>query len=977
MIACLAVSGSVVAGSAVRARAALPSSWARHAWVRDSKSVPILPRGTRALRAVAPTTAVHGDVVLKPRDPAALESFDTSVSTPGSSMFRHYLAPDTFAAAFGPSPTTIASVRAWLSGRGLDVGPTSGDGLIVPISGTAAQIDHAFDVGLEQYRLPSGRVVRVPDAQPLVPGALAGALDGVTGLDDLNRPEPQLVRPKDSASVPSTTAPTPATTASGAGSVPRASGPSPTAGCSNTIQSNPGSANALTVDQLASAYSFSSIYSGNEASGVTVGIYELEPFLPSDINAFKNCYGSAITASVSSVSVDHANPNAGSGAGEAALDVEMVIGMAPGVNARVYVGPNGGSGPLDTYIAMVDSGSPPAVISTSWGQCEAQLPPAYLQAESSIFQQAVAQGQTVVAAAGDEGSEDCYLFPSSNDTRLEVDDPAGQPWVTGVGGTTINALGPPPGESAWNLGLFSGTGGGGNSTTWTMPAWQLGPGVQSAYTKAQDTFTGAQPCPTSSGAGTLSCREVPDVAADADPRTGLAIFCSCASGGWAKIGGTSMAAPLWGALAALADQGQSSPVGFVNPTLYQAQCGGSPVFNDVTVGNNQPAASLPSNPPRVPAGPYYPATSGYDLASGLGTPIASALVGRLRSAPSSLCPVVTGISASSGPAAGGTTVTVSGSNLSGVSEVDFGNGNPATIRSVTSSSVTVSSPVSPTRGWATSTVIVKTGNDALGFDGSMPFTYLGPRGYWTVASDGGIFSFGQMGFYGSMGGRSLNQPVVSMASTPSSKGYWLVASDGGIFAFGDAGFHGSTGNIKLNKPIVGMASTPDGNGYWLVASDGGVFAYGDAGFHGSTGNIRLNKPIVGMASTPDGNGYWLVTSDGGIFSFGDAAFHGSMGAIALTRPVVGMASTPDGNGYWLVASDGGIFSFGDAAFHGSTGAIRLTKPVVGMAATPDGNGYWLVASDGGIFAFGGTYGGFYGSTGNIRLTKPMVGIGAH
>ena len=88
-----------------------------------------------------------------------------------------------------------------------------------------------------------------------------------------------------------------------------------------------------------------------------------------------------------------------------------------------------------------------------------------------MFQQAVAQGQTVVAAAGDEGSEDCYAFPSSTDARLQVDDPASQPWVTGVGGTTLDALGPPPTESVWNSGLFTGTGGGGISATWTMPAW--------------------------------------------------------------------------------------------------------------------------------------------------------------------------------------------------------------------------------------------------------------------------------------------------------------------------------------------------------------------------------------------------------------------------------------------------------------------------------------------------------------------------
>ena len=83
-----------------------------------------------------------------------------------------------------------------------------------------------------------------------------------------------------------------------------------------------------------------------------------------------------------------------------------------------------------------------------------------------------------------------------------------------------------------------------------------------------------------------------------------------------------------------------------------------------------------------------------------------------------------------------------------------------------------------------------------------------------------------------------------MAATPDQKGYWMVASDGGVFSFGDAHFYGSTGDITLNKPIVCMTATPDGKGYWLVASDGGVFAFGDAVFHGSTGNLILVKPIV-------------------------------------------------------------------------------------------------------------------------------------
>ena len=104
----------------------------------------------------------------------------------------------------------------------------------------------------------------------------------------------------------------------------------------------------------------------------------------------------------------------------------------------------------------------------------------------------------------------------------------------------------------------------------------------------------------------------------------------------------------------------------------------------------------------------------------------------------------------------------------------------------------------------------------------------------------------------------LNRPVVGMAAGPAGHGYWLVASDGGIFSFGSASFHGSTGAMHLNRPIVGMAATPGRKGYWLVASDGGIFSFGNAGFHGSTGAIHLNSPIVGMAATPSGHGYWLV-----------------------------------------------------------------------------------------------------------------------
>jgi len=173
------------------------------------------------------------------------------------------------------------------------------------------------------------------------------------------------------------------------------------------------------------------------------------------------------------------------------------------------------------------------------------------------------------------------------------------------------------------------------------------------------------------------------------------------------------------------------------------------------------------------------------------------------------------------------------------------------------------------------------------------------NGYWVLelglSGLGSVEGFGDAAVYGdevmaAAGGAGHVGMPVALVSTADGAGYWIVDSDGGVFTFGDAAFRGSMGGVRLVAPVVGMAATPGGGGYWLVAADGGVFAFGDAAFSGSMGGTPLVAAVVGMAADPNGRGYWLAAADGGVFAFG-APFLGSMGGHPLNRPVFAVSAS--------------------------------------------------------------------------------------
>ena len=211
-------------------------------------------------------------------------------------------------------------------------------------------------------------------------------------------------------------------------------------------------------------------------------------------------------------------------------------------------------------------------------------------------------------------------------------------------------------------------------------------------------------------------------------------------------------------------------------------------------------------------------------------------------------------------------------------------------------------------------------------------------GYWLATRTGKIEHYGSAPAFPGATVKPANR-ITTLAPTASGAGAWMAGLDGGIMTFGDAGFFGSMGGKRLNQPVVGMTPTPTGGGYWLVASDGGIFSFGDARFFGSMGGTPLVAPVVGMAATPSGGGYWMVAADGGIFSFGDAGFFGSMGGTRLNSPVRGMLARAGSPAPIIGPAHGGPPGTpGTPAPPGTPGAPPGTVPTDTRVATLVGAG---------------------------------------
>lgn len=475
-----------------------------------------IPAGAVVLGAAPADETVEVSVILRRRAPLPpLE--------PGKTISR-----EEFARLYGAGAADIDRVREFAESEGLRVVSSDAARRTMVLSGTANQMQQAFNVNLVRVS-HMGRMFRGRSGPVHIPAPLEGVIEAVHGLD--NRPQAR----------------------------PRLRHRSPARAVAHVA----GDASYTPV-QVAQLYNFPTSVTG---AGQTIAIIELGGgYSAGDLSNYFSGLGLNPAPKVTAVGVDGAsNQPTGDPSGpdgEVLLDIEVAGAVAPGAAIAVYFAPNSDQGFLDAITTAIhDTANAPSVVSISWGGPESTWTQQSLTSFDQAFQDAATLGVTVCVAAGDGGSTD-----GQSDGQQHVDFPASSPHALACGGTRLVSSGASiQSEAVWNDGAGQGATGGGVSEIFPLPSFQANAGVPVSVNPSQ--FAG---------------RGVPDVAGDADPATGYQVL---VDGQSIVVGGTSAVAPLWAALIALLNQSFGKPAGYLNPAIY-ALPASSGAFNDITSGNN-------------------------------------------------------------------------------------------------------------------------------------------------------------------------------------------------------------------------------------------------------------------------------------------------------------------------------------------------------------------------------------------------------
>ncbi len=601
------------------------------------------------------------EVALAPRNASGMQRALKAIYTKHSGSYHRWLAKGQFDANYAPTRAVQSAVKAYLRSEGLKV-DRSASPFLVRATASSGRIEAAFHTTLSTYRDKKGVSYFANSTAVRMPAALASHVQGVIGLTNTVREHSMITRPKNVTH--------PAGTPSGS---PSCEAPYPTtAQLYNAVNNGVGfpfgfgggpGCNGMTPQQTNSIYNAPHVGPSGKGAGVNIAVFELSAYQHSDIDTWAHqFYGSSYTPPLVDVNVDGGpiNPvcpagdtcppsfNGYAGDIEVDADIEMQLTIAPDVNHLiVYNAPNDYTGQteLDEYTAIANQNIASS-ISSSWSVCENDVTAGYAQAENTVFEQMALQGQSMFGAEGDTGAFSCIR--SDGTTIVNVLDPPSQPWVTSVGGTSLESANPganshpsyPTGvETVWNVdnlcnasaneggfpGFFwcaeTGAGGGGASQYWGRPFYQTGLGVATRGNGTTQCSLAATGTP---------CREDPDVSANADEYTPYAEYCTgnastpysvCAgittnAPGWFGIGGTSLSSPLWSGIAADRDSYLGHRSGNLNPLLYLLYAIAPHVyFHDITgIGQSTNNNGLFSTKP------------GYDQATGIGTPNMAAII---------------------------------------------------------------------------------------------------------------------------------------------------------------------------------------------------------------------------------------------------------------------------------------------------------------------------------------------------------------